>query len=47
MARKLVLSKESLVLTQEIDGFIQKKVTPSEQAPKLTAPKSTSDAPFT
>ena len=27
MPRKLVLSKENLVLTDKIEGFIQKKIT--------------------
>ena len=28
MPGKLVLTKENLVLTDEIEGFIQKKITP-------------------
>jgi putative transposon-encoded protein len=39
MTRKLVLSKESLILTQEIDGFIQKKVTPFGTGAKVDCPK--------
>jgi len=39
MARKLVLSKEKLVLTEEIDGFIQKKVTPFGTGAKVDCPK--------
>lgn len=39
MARKLVLSKERLVLTDEIEGFIQKKVTPFGTGAKVDCPK--------
>ena len=39
MARKLVLSRRRLVLTEEIEGFIQKKVTPFGTGAKVDCPK--------
>jgi len=39
MPRKLVLSKENLVLTDEIEGSIQKKVTPFGTGAKVDCPK--------
>lgn len=39
MPRKLVLSKGNLVLTEEIEGFIQKKVTPFGSGAKVDCPK--------
>jgi len=39
MPRELVLSKENLVLTEEIEGFIQKKVTPFGTGAHVTCPK--------
>jgi putative transposon-encoded protein len=39
MPRKLALSKENLVLTEEIEGFIQKKVTPFGTGAHITCPK--------
>ena len=39
MPRKLVLSKENLVLTEEIEGFIQKKATPFGTGAHVTCPK--------
>lgn len=39
MPRKLVLSKERLVLTEEIEGFIQKRVTPFGTGAKVDCPK--------
>jgi len=39
MTRELVLSKENLVLTEEIEGFIQKKVTPFGTGAHVTCPK--------
>ena len=39
MTRKLVLSREKLILTEEIGGFIQKKVTPFGTGAKVDCPK--------
>jgi putative transposon-encoded protein len=39
MARKLVLTKGRLVLTDKIEGFIQKKVTPFGTGAKVDCPK--------
>ena len=39
MPRKLILTKENLVLTDEIEGFIQKKVTPFGTGAHITCPK--------
>lgn len=39
MPRKLVLTKENLVLTDEIEGFIQKKITPFGTGAHVTCPK--------
>ena len=39
MPRKLILSKENLVLTNEIEGFIQKKITPFGTGAHITCPK--------
>jgi len=39
MRRKLVISKGKLVLTEEIEGFIQKKVTPFGTGAKVDCPK--------
>lgn len=39
MPRKLVLSKGNLILTEEIEGFIQKKVTPFGTGAKVDCPK--------
>ncbi len=39
MSRKLVLSKENLLLTDEIEGFIQKKITPFGTGAHITCPK--------
>ena len=39
MARKLVLTRRRLVLTEEIEGFIQKKVTPFGTGAKVDCPK--------
>ena len=39
MPRKLVLTKENLVLTDEIEGFIQKKVTAFGTGAKVDCPK--------
>jgi putative transposon-encoded protein len=39
MPRKLVISKGKLVLTEEIEGFIQKKVTPFGTGAKVDCPK--------
>ena len=47
MPRKLVLSKENLVLTDEIEGFIQKKVTPFGTGAKVDCPKKYLGAPST
>ena len=38
-AKETGLSKENLVLTEEIEGFIQKKVTPFETGAKVDCPK--------
>jgi len=39
MPRKLIISKGKLVLTEEIEGFIQKKVTPFGTGAKVDCPK--------
>ena len=39
MARKLVLTRGRLILTEEIVGFIQKKVTPFGTGAKVDCPK--------
>jgi len=39
MARKLVLTRGRLVLTEEIEGFIQKKATPFGTGAKVDCPK--------
>jgi putative transposon-encoded protein len=39
MARKLVLTKGRLILTEEIEGFIRKKVTPFGTGAKVDCPK--------
>jgi len=39
MSRKLVLSKENLVLTDKIEGFIKKKITPFGTGAHVTCPK--------
>jgi len=39
MARKLVLTRSRLVLTEEIEGFIKKKVTPFGTGAKVDCPK--------
>jgi putative transposon-encoded protein len=39
MKRKLILSKGRLVLTDEIECFIQKKVTPFGTGAKVDCPK--------
>ena len=39
MPRKLVLTKENLVLTDKIEGFIQKKITPFGTGAHVTCPK--------
>lgn len=39
MPKKLVLSKGKLVLTEEIEGFIQKKATPFGTGAKVDCPK--------
>jgi putative transposon-encoded protein len=39
MPRKLVISKGNLVLTEEIEGFIQRKVTPFGTGAKVDCPK--------
>jgi putative transposon-encoded protein len=39
MTRKLVLTKGRLVLTDEIEGFIQKKATPFGTGAKVDCPK--------
>ena len=39
MARKLVLTRGRLVLSEEIEGFIRKKVTPFGTGAKVDCPK--------
>ena len=39
MPRELILSKENLVFTEEIEGFIQKKITPFGTGAHVTCPK--------
>ncbi|MFN4133720.1 MAG: DUF2080 family transposase-associated protein [Candidatus Hadarchaeales archaeon] len=39
MARKLVLTRERLILTEEIEGFIQKRVTRFGTGAKVDCPK--------
>jgi putative transposon-encoded protein len=39
MARKLVLTRKQLVLTEEIEGFIQKHVTRFGTGAKVDCPK--------
>ena len=39
MPRKLVLTKENLVLTDEIERFIQKKISPFGTGAHVTCPK--------
>jgi putative transposon-encoded protein len=39
MPRKLVLTRKRLVLTEEIEGFIRKKVTPFGTGAKVDCPK--------
>ena len=39
MKRKLVLTRKRLVLTEEIEGFFKKKVTPFGTGAKVDCPK--------
>jgi putative transposon-encoded protein len=39
MPRKLILSREQLVLSEDIEGFIRKKVTPFGTGAKVDCPK--------
>lgn len=39
MPRKLILSNEQLVLSEDIEGFIRKKVTPFGTGAKVDCPK--------
>lgn len=39
MTRKLVLTRERLVLTEEIEGFIRKEATPFGNGAKVDCPK--------
>ena len=39
MPRELILTKENIVLTDEIEGFIQKKVTSFGTGAHVTCPK--------